>query len=307
MSSSYPVIGLPPAVQHAFTDIPPELEYPEPRPTLPAYPQTLPHLRTYLLAIAGTFLLLAIATPISTLLAAGIALVGFVGIPLFALLAVRSFPSRRRRYEQDFQAYEMNLSSYERRRQDHEASVGPRLLAHRQRLAAPLLQQAVRPGPASRPKRLEDDPAATAFHQHLQQHFGDRVRTGLSLRLDNRSVLPQFALIDPSGFHLDLEIDAPYNSQGNPIHTLEQTSQPERDRAVQANGWFVMRFAEEQVCQFPERCCREVALLMEELGVAKVPTALRDLPDLEPVPRWSRAEAESMAAEGYRRHYLEVV
>lgn len=154
-----------------------------------------------------------------------------------------------------------------------------------------------------------------AFLTHLRQHFG--AAFGLH---DNRRLLvpgaaqfyePDFTLHDEtSGLNLllDVEIDEPYAGTNDPtIRQLlhYQGADTNRNNAFRNRGWVVVRFAEIQVHQHPEACCRFLTEVVARLNPAFVlPPGLLTVLPLPPVPQWTQAQAQAWSSSRYREGYL---
>jgi len=68
----------------------------------------------------------------------------------------------------------------------------------------------------------------------------------------------------------------------------------------------VIRFAEEQVCPYPESCCTFVTQVINNLTGEPIPSALRNAKDLPEIKRWTAGEAQQMADTNYRETYLDL-
>ena len=116
---------------------------------------------------------------------------------------------------------------------------------------------------------------------------------------------PDFAYIDPdANLHIDIEIDEPYEYKSRkPLHCIGQDEK--RNRFFTNGFWVVIRFSEEQVIRYPERCCKKVAEIIAD--VTSDESILRKFANVSPLtftPRWTVEGAKQMASKNYRQTYL---
>ena len=115
---------------------------------------------------------------------------------------------------------------------------------------------------------------------------------------------PDFAYINGS-LYIDIEIDEPYVYKSKqPYHCLYDSKESNRNGFFLSRNWLVIRFAEEQVCRYPESCCKVVAQVISNMTGEPIPSALRNAKDLPEVKRWTTSEAQQMADTNYRDTYL---
>ena len=122
---------------------------------------------------------------------------------------------------------------------------------------------------------------------------------------------PDFTLIDENNginIFLDIEIDEPYEGlndikERKPTHY--QQSDTNRNNAFKNRGWIVIRFAEIQVHQAPNSCCRFIADVLKSINSKYVaPENLSKYEKLTPLRQWTKEEAEKWSLERYREKYL---
>lgn len=139
----------------------------------------------------------------------------------------------------------------------------------------------------------------------LRQHFGKKIRRRLTLAIPGRdwTYEPDFAYIDEaSGLHIDIEVDEPYSyDTWEPIHYIGKDDR--RNEFFLERGWVVVRFSEEQVHKNPEGCCKVIAQVVSELTGKPVILTRKAIPDLQPVPQWTKEEAEEMILTRRRDRY----
>lgn len=127
-----------------------------------------------------------------------------------------------------------------------------------------------------------------------------------------RPFMPDFILsITSTKQSVVIEIDEPYaGSNGTPIHYIG-SKDDYRDRHFLANGWIVIRLAEEQIIKHPFECCWLIAdtLLQHtpsfEMGsIQNEMMSYWDEITLTKVPQWTKDQAHLMAYNDYRGKYL---
>ncbi|MEZ4841916.1 MAG: hypothetical protein R2821_10530 [Flavobacteriaceae bacterium] len=122
---------------------------------------------------------------------------------------------------------------------------------------------------------------------------------------------PDFTLIDERegiNIFLDVEIDEPYEGLNDiqkrkPTHF--QNSDINRNNAFKNRGWIVIRFAEIQVHQEPDSCCRFIADVLKSINPKyNIPESLVKYSKIKSVRQWTKEEAELWSIEKYREKYL---
>jgi hypothetical protein len=154
-----------------------------------------------------------------------------------------------------------------------------------------------------------------AFKTFIEQYF----RYSHQI-LDDRFVLiknsskpyePDFALVNEKNginIFLDIEIDEPYEGT-NEIATRKPThyqySDTNRNNSFKNRGWIVIRFAEIQVHQQPDSCCKLIADVLKSIdGTYTIPERLSSLKNISIIPQWTIEEAKQWSLEKYRERYL---
>ncbi|MCX6328243.1 MAG: hypothetical protein NTZ85_01835 [Bacteroidia bacterium] len=118
--------------------------------------------------------------------------------------------------------------------------------------------------------------------------------------------------------HIDIEINEPYSIEnGLPLHfyyysfseegwTLKETDSM-RDAFFSLKGWFVVKFSEEQVISFPDRCCKVIYKLVRSLFPnMKFLEDFNTNEDLIPVKCWSIIDCINLERQNYREKYLKL-
>jgi hypothetical protein len=107
---------------------------------------------------------------------------------------------------------------------------------------------------------------------------------------------------------IDIEIDEPYEGSNN-IKTRNPThftgADDKRNTAFTQRGWIVIRFAEIQVHQSPEACCRFIAEVIQSISPSfNISESLSEINFPAPIPQWSMEKAKQWSNEKYRENYL---
>lgn len=148
---------------------------------------------------------------------------------------------------------------------------------------------------------------AKYFKGHYQV-FDDRF---ILVKNSHNPYEPDFTLIDERdgiNIFLDVEIDEPYEGLNDiqkrkPTHF--QNSDINRNNAFKNRGWIVVRFAEIQVHQEPDSCCRFIADVLKSINPNyNIPDTLVKYSKVKSVRQWTKEEAERWSIEKYREKYL---
>ena len=127
-----------------------------------------------------------------------------------------------------------------------------------------------------------------------------------------RPFMPDFVLsIASTKQSVVIEIDEPYvGSDGTPIHCIG-SKDDYRDRHFLANGWIVIRFAEEQIIKHPFECCWFIAdTLLRNTSSFEMDSIQNEMMSywdeivLTKIPQWTKEQANKMAFARYRNTYL---
>lgn len=154
-----------------------------------------------------------------------------------------------------------------------------------------------------------------AFKTYIDKYFKTTFQV-----FDDRFILiknspkpfePDFTLIDEKNginIFLDIEIDEPYeglNDISKRKATHFQYSDTNRNNAFKNRGWIIIRFAEIQVHQAPNSCCRFLADVIRTIHPQfTIPAALNSVKQIQPIKQWTKEEAEIWSNEKYREKYL---
>jgi len=273
---SYPIVLIPPNLRAA-------LEV----PLLPAAPGTIPQILSPLFALISAMagLIIFVVTNQTLVLAS---------IPALWIIAALSYPLRQGLWTRASEKYLAGQRAY--RAND------PALLKKRRVHTTKALKTTK---PHDRTNQATQGASERHFKIHLDRYFPKRIRLDLALSIPDfpKPYTVDFAYQHPSGLRIDIEIDEPYvYTSKQPIHY--QGKDDKRNQAFLDRGWVVIRFAESQVIQQPESCCKEIAkIIAEALADPALLKPFAQVPELTPVPHWTQAEAEEMARQNTRNRY----
>lgn len=154
----------------------------------------------------------------------------------------------------------------------------------------------------------EDD-----FLQYIRKYFKETFEI-----YDDRYVLtkknryePDISLLNEKNginIFLDIEIDEPYEGINDiknrkPTHFL--FADVNRNNEFKNRGWIVVRFAEIQIHQNPDGCCRFIADVIKSIYPQfNIPLGLMVAKRIEPVLQWTKELALNWSAQNYREQYL---
>lgn len=154
-----------------------------------------------------------------------------------------------------------------------------------------------------------------AFKEYINKYFKSNYQV-----YDDRFVLvannskpyePDFTLINEKegiNIFVDIEIDEPYegtNDIENRKPTHYKYSDANRNHAFTNRGWIVIRFAEIQVHQQPDACCKFIAHILKSINPQfSIPESLLNQDKIQPIIQWTEEEAKQWSLEKYRERYL---
>ena len=127
----------------------------------------------------------------------------------------------------------------------------------------------------------------------------------LPIKKRNYGYKPDIAILWKSkGIAIDVEIDEPYDIKSRePIHCTDDEKDYIRNAYFLEKGWFVIRIAEEQVIKNTDGVYEYVSNIISTL--TKDERFANDC-SIDSVMRWSKEEAQKMAADGYREKNLDL-
>jgi len=147
-------------------------------------------------------------------------------------------------------------------------------------------------------------PNNCSFSSKLTQYWGNKIHI---LRYMG-SYTPDFAYVDEANcLFIDVEIDEPYTPRQYPNcnEDLKLThyigDDDYRDSQFTQSDWIVIHFSENQVCRYPDRCCKFIAQLIFDLtGDNSALSKMSRINNLEFEPQWTEADATRMAQQRSR-------
>ncbi|MFP4410659.1 hypothetical protein [Coleofasciculus sp.] len=147
------------------------------------------------------------------------------------------------------------------------------------------------------------------FGEVLNRYFSGRVFPQMEVPIPNyqHNYSTDFCLSIPEvNLWIDIEIDEPYDyKSGKPTHCCDDGRDANRNTFFLNNGWVVIRFSEQQVVDYPESCCKEIASVIKKLtGIASFSNRLENVLQLTPSPLWTKRQAKEMAKAKVRDKYL---
>ena len=127
----------------------------------------------------------------------------------------------------------------------------------------------------------------------------------LPIKKRNYGYKPDIAILWRSkGIAIDVEIDEPYDIKSRePIHCIDDEKDYIRNAYFLENGWFVIRIAEEQVIKNVDGIYGYISKIISTFTKDK---RFESDCSIDSVMRWTKEDAQKMAADGYRKKYLEL-
>lgn len=145
------------------------------------------------------------------------------------------------------------------------------------------------------------------FGKYLNEKFTEQVFDNLCLintYYDNIIYIPDYIIYDKA-LHLfiDIEIDEPYiGNDGTPIHFINSKDN-EHDDFILQNRWIVIRFAEIQIIQTPNECCKLIETVINNIKKS-ICNDLTNQFEIELVQGWSKEDSYKFGFNKYRHSYL---
>lgn len=126
-----------------------------------------------------------------------------------------------------------------------------------------------------------------------------------ALRAGGHRYEPDLAYIDEQhGIYIDIENDEPY-TMGRRIPTHYFGKDDQRNNAVTAAGWIVLRFSEKQCLDSPARVARTIMDVVRSIAPdVEMPTVLQNVQPVDTDPRWDIDTARQYAKSRYRNDYM---
>ena len=238
------------------------------------------------------------------------------GIPIALILihARKKFKQEENEYKYNLRAYESNLR---RCREAKERLLSPEyLLSYRNNLLKKWLSDR-ESGVAGVPSFRYTNNTDVVRRGVSEESFYRQLKTaGLPYEISTNLKIPtEFGYYYPDivivtqGIFIDIEIDEPYSEEdGTPIHYFESLSgnpvsiDNRRNKVLSTAGWEIIRFAEEQVVNYPSECIACIKEVIESIltGGAHAPFITSKIV----VKKWSEGQASYYALNKYRDTYL---
>ncbi len=298
----YPVILLPPQIEQARQLVPPIQPFTESAPPHPGKEPQRFQAGILILELVITLVLGLVISPY--IIPIGIlASMGHIGLMLY------QYPRRHRRFVNAMRSYTERLDIYRSKKQEHDRQqqlrqTPERIAAYQtQAILSALTQTIPHDGNNSNAQIGQSE---KAFGKVLYRYFGNLIQTRLTLSIPNfpHPYSPDFAYIDQQkNLFIDIEIDEPYT--GNPpkaIHYIGKDTR--RDEFFLDRGWIIVRFAEQQVVEQPDSCCKVIAELVSDLlNLPPTTSSFSKITPITPVKQWTEDEANAMAKNRFRERY----
>lgn len=302
MSKTYPDIYFPSSIKQALDRDPPTPAAPL-APSKPG-PQPQQFSPKSLLAWGGATLVFSLLTQSFVIFLVGAVITLFIGVSEY-----NSYPKRLAQYEESLRQFDRDYQKYLRGREDHADKLkkiqSPAYIQqYRLSLVLKALQHTYPPDGSDSKAMIGS--SERYFARILERYFSCKIKTGQILTIPDFDYpyTPDFCYID-GNLHIDIEIDEPYIYKSKKTyHYLQDSRESNRHKFFLDRNWLILRFAEEQVCRYPESCCKVVAQVISNITGEPIPPALRSVQDLPEVKRWTQSEAQRMAQTNYRDTYL---
>lgn len=142
------------------------------------------------------------------------------------------------------------------------------------------------------------------FEYKLDKYFKGHIKTNKVI--DNGwqyPYQPDFILYYPMyKLCIDIEIDEPYAmGSKKPIHFDDE----KRNSFFLSKGWYIIRFAEEQICRYPDLCCKMISEFVRFITGESIWTeGMEDFKDIPDITAWTKNDAEKLANISFRNNYL---
>lgn len=136
------------------------------------------------------------------------------------------------------------------------------------------------------------------FFDYLKRSFKSKIHN--NIKLSGSNYIPDFVYVDKiNNLVIDIEIDEPYTltlkNEFEPTHY--KGTDRARDTHFLQNGWHVIRFAEEQIARYPEKCIEQIEACIETMS---------NSPVLPQIKCWHYSEAREMIDTKFREEYLPI-
>lgn len=205
-------------------------------------------------------------------------------------------------YEKQVLAYQKVLVNRIKAKQERLFTIN----GHRKELAFSLSQQLLEPAGYS---TAQQGASEQKFKEYLDRYFPGKIHQGFKIPIPGYEIpySADFTYVNKTlNLYIDIEIDEPYYYKDKtPTHCCDDDKDKIRNAFFLQGNWIVIRFAEEQVVCYPNRCCKLLARIIAILsGDEELFNNFKNVPELTPIKHWTTKSARRMAKAGYRDKYL---
>ena len=152
------------------------------------------------------------------------------------------------------------------------------------------------------------------FYKTLNEYFPEKVLTNYTIAQDGETkcFVPNYIVsVSDKKLYIDVETDTPYDLEtGEPSAYVADDnvfSHQTHDAFFEKEGWFVIRFAEEQIVNQPISCCKFIAqTIYEILGDDTVLQKFNTVDNITPMETWTYNKCVDLRQERYRESYLNI-
>jgi len=216
--------------------------------------------------------------------------------------------SENKDYEKELCKYHEQLLEFkEIEKQYHSEEI---LKEHRSERIENAIKLTVEPVKHDNPSEYRIGKNEKYFLPFLKKYFGDRIHTGLVYQTGKmRDLVPDFIYMDDeSKIVIDIEIDEPYTTTSDgeviPIHTLDGEHDHQRNQLFIEAGWFIIRFADEQIVRYPDQCAKVIAFHLSNIfGDESILEPFHNVGNLPLIPCWTEKDSLRLIEENYRESY----
>jgi very-short-patch-repair endonuclease len=144
------------------------------------------------------------------------------------------------------------------------------------------------------------------FLKTLKKIFKRNIYNDLIIPIQNtdKSYSPDFIYWDKEiNLLIDIELDEPYDlNTGTPIHYFGKDDR--RNEFFLSNGWFIIRFSEEQIIKEPEYCCDFIEKFIDSVqNHFEFSNKIYSNTKITKRKIWTKEEAYKLAYQRIREHY----
>ena len=297
---SYPVLLWPDAILKARQDVPKTLPiYPVEPPKMPQKPKPIEQRQVALnSAIASLPAVMMAPSPVFRPYGMGLTLLGWGVLGMSVCKKLGQWKTYRRRMPKWHQASQLYQDQKRQFEQDE-------ITAHQMTQISQCLSQTIPPD--GKNSRAREGRSEAAFGEVLKDFFPGKIHSKRSLNIPEfrYPYTPDFIYFDPeTGLYIDIEIDEPYDWRyRKPRHVQGCRKERRRNQFFLERGWGVIRFSEEQVMCWPDRCCKVISEAIAELFGNEMAARYREIQDLPVQRRWSLDDARQMERADARGQY----